>query len=155
MKDRSKNQRAPVCPSCGQPVRPGFLHFRINDTVKLVLVVLLLGYVILSVMLLALSAPAEFRKGCGSFDPRWQIPFIAPNPDRCRETDFDKLMEPVYHNPAFQIFVGSGVVLGVLIFYWDGVQQMYENWQKKREAPLQKQKNAYKHKCRYCGRQWN
>lgn len=126
-----------------------------NDTVKLVLVVLLLGYIILSIILLALSAPPEFGKGCGNFDWRLHVPFITPNPDRCRETDFDKLMKPVYQNPAFQIFVGGGVVLGISIFYWDWLQQIFENWQKKRKPLIQKREKAYRYKCRYCGREWN
>ena len=155
MKAKKENQPVPVCPSCGKPVQSGFWHLQLDDKAKTLLVVFLLGYITLSIFLLLLSVPPELRKGCSGFDRRWIIPYVTPNQDRCRDTQFDIVMKPLYQQPVFQAVVGSGVALGVLLFYWDGLQTMYQNWQRKREPPNQKHGKIYRYKCRHCGQQWN
>jgi hypothetical protein len=134
MIDRKESHHIPACPACGQPVSPGF--FKISEKVKMVLVLALVGYVIASALLLGLSLPPEMRR-------------------HQRTAEWDTWMQPLSREPAFQIVVGVGVALGVLIFYWDWFQNMYENWQKKREKPVKEPKAVYKYKCRVCGREWN
>ena len=153
MKDREGQRQAPACPSCGQPVRidpPG-----INDKVKTLLVVILLGYVLLSAALLAMSSPPELRRDCGPFEWRWHLPYYTPDPERCKDTEFTLRMEKISRTPAFQIFVGGGMVTGALILYWDWFQERFQNWRKKREQPGQEVTKKYRYECRNCGKQWN
>lgn len=155
MQAKKENQQAPVCPSCGQPVKPGLLQFKLNGTAKILVFVFLLGYITLSIFLLLLSVPPELRRGCGGFDRRWAIPFTTPNPERCRDTQFDIMMKPLYQAPTFQVFVGSGVAVAVLLFYWDGLQMMYQNWQTRRGPQNQRREKIYRYACRRCGKQWD
>ena len=145
----------PICPSCGQPARVGLYHRRMNSQVKQALVLGLLGYVVLSILLLGISTPREMRRGCGTFDSRLQIPYITPDPNRCKDTEFTLWLKPLTRQPVLQAFVAGGLITGVLLFYWDGLQKNYENWQKKREATAQKHGKTHAHQCRRCGRQWN
>jgi hypothetical protein len=155
MTDRKENHRVPICPSCGEPVSYGFLHLKIGDKVKTVFVLLLIGYVILSIFLLVMSVPPDLRRGCTTYDPRWQLPNTAPPADRCQDNEFTLWLKSLNMEPAFQVFVGGGIATGVLIFYWDWLQNNNRNWQSKRERPNQESGKKYTHECRHCGRQWN
>lgn len=151
MKDRKRIQEVqdiPICPTCGQPVKPSFLYFKINEKVKLLFFVLLIGYVILSIFVLATSMPPEMRRGCNRYPPH-QLP------DRCKDDKLYSLLQPLYKEPVFQVFIGSGAAAGLLIFYWDWLQNIYENWQRKRKNLIQKSRKLYKYECRHCGQQWN
>jgi hypothetical protein len=144
-----KNQQAPVCPSCGRPVRFGFLRFRISDKVKILLALLVIGYFILSLLILVAVSPATGTgRGCRRYDYIHQ-------PDWCKDTEFKLWVRPVNDEPALQVFVGVGLASGVLLLYWDWLQDRYENWQRKRGKTVQKHGTIYKYKCRYCGQQWN
>jgi hypothetical protein len=155
MTDRKENHRVPICPSCGEPVTFGLVHLKLSDKAKTVLVLSLVGYMILSIFLLVLSASPEMRRGCSTFDQRWQVPYIALNPDRCNDNEFTLWLKHLNQEPAFQVFVGGGIAIGILIFYWDWLRNVYENWQRKREQTIQKHGKMYKYECRHCGRQWN
>lgn len=147
MTNTEQDHQAPVCPSCGQPVRFGFLRFRISDKVKILLALLLIGYFILSLLILAVVSPVTGAgRGCRRYDYIHQ-------PDWCKDTEFKLWMRPLNDEPALQVFVAGGLVAGILFLYWDWLQDRYENWQRKREKPMQKHRKIYK--CRYCGRQWN
>jgi hypothetical protein len=152
MKDQERQRQAPVCPSCGQPVKIGF---KINDKIKMLLVILSLSYVVLSTILTGMSSPPEMRRGCGAYDWRWQVPYITPDPNRCKDTEFTSWMKQINKTPAFQIFVGGGLATGVFILYWDWFQEVYQNWQKKRKKLSQESRKRYKYKCHNCGKQWN
>jgi hypothetical protein len=136
MAERKEKRHRPACPSCGRPVTSGFLPFKISEPVKMILVFLLIGYVMVSSLFLRMSFPPEMRRN--------NTP-----------ASFDSWMQPLSREPVFQIFVGLGIVLGVLIFYWDWFQEIYENWQRQREGSLKKHKPEYRYKCRSCGREWN
>ena len=153
MNHPERQRRAPVCPSCGQPVKVGL--FKINEKIKMLLAVLLIGYVLLSVILMGLSTPPELRRGCGPIDWRWQIPFGTPDPNRCKDTEFTLWMKQINKMPAFQIFVGGGLATGIFVLYWDWFQDGYQNWQKKRNHPLQESKKRVPYRCHNCGKQWD
>jgi hypothetical protein len=148
MTNRGKNHQATVCPFCGQPVTFGFLRFKISDKVKILLAVLVIGYAILSISILAMVLPPELRKYCNHYDYQHQ-------PDYCKDNEFTLSVQSLNKELALQIFVGGGLAIGVLIFYWDWLQNMYENWQRKRGKLVQKHEEMYKYKCRHCGWQWN
>jgi hypothetical protein len=148
MTNGAKNHQAPVCPSCGEPVRFGFLHFKISEKVKMLLVVLLIGYAILSVFISAVMLPPELRRHCNYYDSQHR-------PDYCKDTEFTLWVRPLNKDPALQIFVGSGLAIGILVFYWDWLQNLYENWQRKQGKVVQKREKIYKYKCCNCGQQWN
>jgi hypothetical protein len=144
--------KAPVCPSCGQPLRRGF---RVNNTVKTVLALMLVGYAVLSVMIFLAGTPPEMRKGCGSFDHRLQVPFITRNLDRCRETESYLWLRSLLDETGFQIFIVGGLAAGLLIFYYDWFERLYQKWKVKRADSNPEIDRLYKHKCRNCGREWN
>ncbi len=141
MDGSKQRRRVPTCPACGQPVTLDLSHLTARDTVKLLLVLSLLGYVILSLFLLAMSTPPELRRGCNN-------PSLQRQLDRCRPSEFDTWFQPLSKKPAFQIFVGGGLAAGVLIFYVDWIQNIYEGWQRNRGK-------IFQYECRHCGRQWN
>jgi hypothetical protein len=145
MTNGTKNHQTPVCPSCGEPVHPGFLRFKVSDKVKTSFAALLIVYVILSISILAITLPPQLRKYCDHYDYQHQ-------PDYCKDDEFTLWVQPLNKEPVLLAFIGSGLAIGVLIFYWDWLQDFYENWQRKRGKVIQKNKKAYKHKCRHCGR---
>ncbi|MBC7877734.1 MAG: hypothetical protein H7Y59_11250 [Anaerolineales bacterium] len=133
MTDKEEDQRIPICPSCGQPFTVSLL-----DKVKLIFFILLLGYVVLSMILLVMSVPAELRRHQTNPLPPW-----------------DSWLQPFSNEPIFKIFVGGSVLIGVLILYWDWLQNIYKNWQMKRGNPLEKREKVYKYICHSCGQQWD
>jgi hypothetical protein len=143
-----KNQRAPVCPSCGQPVASGFLRFKISDKVKIWFGLLIIGYLILSILILAIVSPPQDRRHCNRYDYQHQ-------PDYCKDTDFTLWVRPLNDIPALRVFVAGGLAAGVLLLYWDWLQNLYEEWQRKRGKLAQKHGKIYKYKCRHCGQEWN
>lgn len=146
MASKEKKQ-IPVCPSCGEPVRFGFLRFRISDKVKIFLALFLVGYFILSLLILAAISHATGNgRGCRRYDYIHQ-------PDYCKDTEFKLSVRPLNDDPALQVFVGVGLAAGVLLFYWDWLQDVYENWQRKWGKVIQKHGKIYT--CRNCGRQWD
>lgn len=152
MINENDHKRSPVCPSCGETVNRGF---RLNNTVKMVLALLLVGYVVLSVMIFLAGTPPEMRKGCGSFDYRIQLPFFTPNPERCRETDSDLWLKSLLNETGFQIFIGGGLAAGLLIFYYDWFEDLYQKWKARHVESNSNFNKPYRHKCRNCGREWN
>ena len=148
MTSREKKQ-IPVCPSCGQPIRSGFFRFEVSDKVKVVLALLMIGYFALSLLIMVAISPATGRgRGCRRYDYTHQ-------PDWCKETEFKLSVRLLNDVPALQVFVGGGLAMGLLVFYWDWLENMYENWQQKREKLVQERGKIYKYMCRHCGRQWN
>jgi hypothetical protein len=144
-----KKQRAPVCPSCGQPVPFGFLRFGIGDKFKILLELLLIGYFTLSLLILVVVSPVTGDgRRCRAYDYIHQ-------PNWCKDTEFKLWVRPLNYEPALQVFVAGGLAAGILFLYWDWLQGHYENWQRKREKPAQKREKVYKYKCRHCGQQWN
>jgi hypothetical protein len=152
MNNENDHVKSPVCPSCGQPEKRGF---RLSNTVKMVLALLLVGYAVLSVMIFLAGTPPEMRKGCGSFDYRIQLPFFTPNPERCRESESDLWLKSLLNEPGFQIFIGGGLAAGLLIFYYDWFEDLYQKWKIKRETSELEFDRHHKHKCRNCGFEWN
>ena len=136
MANKEKTRRVRACPSCGRPVTFGILPFEISNQVKMLLAVLLIGYVFVSALLLRMSMPPDMRRNAGP-------------------ASFDSWMQPLSREPIFQIIVGSGFVIGVLIFYWDWFQEIYESWKAQWEDSHKKPKREYRYKCRSCGREWN
>jgi len=152
MNDENGNQSTPKCPSCGTPLRHGF---RLSNTVKMILALLLVGYAVLSVMIFLAGTPPEMRKGCGSYDYRIQLPFFTPNPERCQETESYLWLKSLLNETGFQIFIGGGLAAGLLIFYYDWFEDLYQKWKAKRVESNPRMDQHYKHKCRNCGREWN
>jgi predicted RNA-binding Zn-ribbon protein involved in translation (DUF1610 family) len=152
MKPENDNRPVPQCPSCGLPIKR---DFRLSNSVKMVLALLLVGYAVLSVMIFLAGTPPEMRKGCGSFDYRIQLPFFTPNPERCRETDSDLWLKSLLSEPSFQILIGGGLAAGFLIFYVDWFQELYRKWRTKRSETFSEDIHRHKYKCRKCGYQWN
>lgn len=146
-----KVTKSPVCPSCGTPLRRGL---RLNETAKMVLAILLVGYVVLSTMIFLASTPPEMRKGCGSYDYRIQVPFVTPNPERCRETESYLWLKSLLNEPGFQIFIGGGLAAGILIFYVDWFEEQYRKWKEKQASSNPDYERSLKYKCRNCGYQW-
>lgn len=141
-----KKPRVPVCPSCGQPVPFGFLRFRISDKVIIWLALLLIGYFILSLLILAAISPVTGAgRGCRRYD-------YIHKPDHCKDTEFKLSVRPLNDDPAFRVFVGVGLAMGPLVFYWDWLQSLYENRRRKQGKAGEKDKKRYT--CRHCGRQW-
>jgi hypothetical protein len=130
---RKTSRHVPACPTCGQPVSADL--FKINEQVKTALAMVLIGYVIVSALLLGLSLPPEMRR-------------------HNRTAEWDTWLQPLSREPVFQIVVGVGVALGALILYWDWFQDQYEKWQAKRQETVKAPKKAYKYKCRTCGQEW-
>lgn len=155
MKPQEENRQSRICPSCGQPAKVGYILFTINDKAKMLLTVLLLGYVMLSLILLGMSAPPEMRRGCGFFDRRWDTSFTIPDPNRCKDTEFTLWMKQINKAPTFRVFVGGGIATGVFILYWDWLRGGHRNWHRNREVIVQKFGKRYKYKCHHCGKQWN
>ncbi len=155
MKQQEENRQPRICPSCGQPAKAGFILFTINDKAKMILTVLLLGYVMLSLILLGISASPEMRRGCGAFDWRWYTHSTTPDPNRCKDTEFTLWMKQINKAPTFRVFVGGGIATGVFLLYWEWFQGVHSNWQRKKKIIVQKLGQRYKYKCRYCGKQWN
>jgi hypothetical protein len=149
MANKEKNQ-IPVCPSCGQPVRFGFLRFKVSDKVKIALILLVIGYFVLSLLIITVISPRQIGAGksCRGYDYIHQ-------PDWCKDTEFKLWVRPLNDNPALQVFVAGGLAAGVLLLYWDWLQNLYENWQRKRGKPIGEVVKKYKYTCRSCGRQWN
>lgn len=146
------NKGSPICPSCGASLREGF---RLNNTIKTILALLLVSYAVLSVMIFLAGTPPEMRKGCGSFDYRLHVPYVTPNPDRCRETDSYLWLRSLLNETGFQIFIGGGLAAGLLIFYYDWFDGLYQKWKAKRVGQNTEIDRRYKRKCRNCGREWN
>jgi hypothetical protein len=152
MKNKNGYIKSPVCPSCGQPLRSGF---RLNNSVKMVLALMLVGYAVLSVMIFLAGTPPEMRKGCGSFDYRLHVPFVTPNPVRCQETESYLWLKSVLNETGFQIFIGGGLAAGLLIFYFDWFEDLYRKWKAKRLDQDPDSAGSYKYTCKNCGHQWN
>lgn len=152
MTEVEENTRIRMCPSCGTPVKP---KFQVNEKVKMTLALLLVGYVLICVMIFLAGTPVEMRKGCGSFDYRIHLPFFTPNPERCRETETSLWFESMLNLPGIQLFIGGGLLAGLLIFYYDWFEEMYRKWKAKRTAENPDNEIRYKNKCQNCGRQWN
>jgi hypothetical protein len=134
MTAQKSSRHVPACPSCGLPVESG--GFKISEKVKTALALLLVGYIVVSALLLRASLPPEMRR-------------------HQRPADWDVWLQPLSREPIFQIVVGIGVALGALIFYWDFFYEIYANWQAKHKATLKEPKKAYRYKCRACGREWS
>jgi hypothetical protein len=128
------SRHSPACPSCGMPVKSG--GPKISEQVKMALALLLLGYIVVSALLLRASLPIEMRR-------------------RPRVFEWDAWLQPLSREPAFQIVVGIGFALGLLVFYWDFFQEIYEKWQARQKVTAREPKKAYRYKCRACGREWN
>lgn len=145
-----KKPRAFVCPSCGQPVRFGFLRFKVSDKVKIALILLVIGYFILSLLIIVVISPRQIGMGktCRHYDSLHQ-------PEWCKDTEFKLWVRPLNDNPALRVFVAAGLAAGVLLLYWDWLQNLYENWQRKRGKAVEKRRKAYQYKCRSCGREWD
>jgi hypothetical protein len=136
MPDTKKNHQVPVCPTCGEPVRFDFVYSKTSDKVKAILVLSLVGYFVLSLLLLGLSLPLEMRR-------------------HQTAASYDAWLQPLSKEPLFQLVIGIGLVSGFLIFYLDWFHTLYENRQKKRKASMQDRGEGFKYTCRSCGRQWN
>jgi hypothetical protein len=102
-----KKPRVPVCPSCGQPVRFGFLRFRISDKAKAILALFLIGCFILSLLIMIVINPREPGSGkrCRRYDYIHQ-------PDWRKDTEFKVPVRPLNDAPALQVFVGIGLAMG-------------------------------------------
>ena len=150
MKNITHRKGVAACPSCGLPVQSQSVRFKINETVKLLLVLLIIAYIVISIILLAASMPLEMRRGCNRNLPEQQ-------PKSCQYDEIYLLLQPLYKETAYQIFIGGGLITGILIFYWDWFQHIYENWKKKREPSMEISTNGkkYKYECRHCGKRWN
>ena len=131
----AKKEKPIVCPSCGEPVRPGFLQIKLSEKAKTVLALLIVGYVVLSGFLLRLSIPPEMKRRS------W-----TEHPDNLTRL-IDSLSLSLSNTPVIPIIAGSGLIVGLGIFYWDYFQEIYENWKKKHGK-------ENKHKCRSCGWEW-
>jgi uncharacterized membrane protein (Fun14 family) len=149
MANKEKDQ-VPVCPSCGQSVPLGYLRFKVSDKVKIALILLVIGYFTLSLLVMAVisSRDSAMGRGCRRYD-------YIHKPDWCKDTEFKLWVRPLNDEPALQVFVGVGLAAGVLLLYWDWLQNLYEDWQRKRGKPAQKVMKTYKYTCRNCGKQWN
>jgi hypothetical protein len=128
------SRHSPACPSCGLPVKSG--GFKISEKAKTALAIFVVGYFMVSGLLLRASLPPEMRR-------------------RQRTVEWDAWLQPLAREPVFQIIVGVGLGLGILIFYWDFFHEIYANWQAKRKEIVKEPKKAYRYKCRACGREWN
>jgi hypothetical protein len=132
-----KNHRTPTCPACGQRVSSSFFPVKVNEKVKVVLVILLLIYMSSSVFLCFLSIPPGFMLKHGQPVPGFPW------------------MQPIAREPMFQGFVAGGIALGILVFYWEWGQTLFENWREKRGDIKGKPSPAHRYTCRSCGHQWN
>ncbi|CAG1013339.1 hypothetical protein ANAEL_04673 [Anaerolineales bacterium] len=150
MTSGEKKRQTPVCPSCGQPVRFRLLNFKINDKVKILLILLAIGYFTLSLLIMVVISPRQtgLGKACRRYDYIHQ-------PVWCKDTEFKLSVRPLNDIPALQVFVGVGLAVGILLLYWDWLQELYENWQRKPGKPVPKVVKTYKYTCRNCGREWN
>ena len=112
MTDKQKDHLKPICPSCGQP-----FTFSLVDKVGFIVFTLLLGYVLLSMILFMMSLPVGLRR------------------HQTNPAPWDLWMQPLSNEPIFQIFVGGGLVIGVLMIYWNWLQNIYKKLEKKTRNP--------------------
>lgn len=139
MTGRNSTGQAIRCPYCGQPLPRPLL----SRKVRIGLALLLVAYVSLSVILLGLSTPPGLKRACLRQPPALQ-------PEYCRDSRVYNFLKPLTDLPVTQILVGGGLTAGLLIFYWDGLQEMIAGWRGGRSD------NGLHHQhCRRCGREWD
>lgn len=119
----TNKDKAPV----GRPAPFGFLRFKISDKVKIFLALSLIGYFIVSLLIMVVITPHESGTGkrCRRYDYIHQ-------PDWCKDTEFKLSVRPLNDDPVLRVFVAGGLAAGVFLLYWDWLQNLYASWQRKR-----------------------
>lgn len=129
----AKPYQPPTCPACGESTVS--LRARsVGEFFKILFIIGLLAYVLVSVLLGLMGMASEFPGKNGPSPFQW--------------------MQPIAHQPLFQILVAGGFIAGILMFYWMWFESMLENWRKKRKGPDEESSPRHKYTCRYCGHQW-
>jgi hypothetical protein len=134
--DRQKN----ICPSCGKSAFPSFWPTKMSERIKMLLILFIAGYAVLSAILLVVGSPTPVRG----------YPIPMPRPDQ-------RLIPVGSSEPAplFQIMIGIGYAALILYFTFNYWRQVIREWQQRRSGqPVKKKIVVFRYKCRYCGCEW-
>jgi predicted RNA-binding Zn-ribbon protein involved in translation (DUF1610 family) len=156
--DYKEDRQKFTCPSCGKSnvinfwPKNGFWAAKVSDRIKQILILCVLGYFSFSIFVLVLmSMPMRSSH-------RWYEllvnPPLLPTPE---------WLQPLFKEPAFQIVIGLGFFLPLLIYHVDWWLETIHKWREGREPKVPIIKSSWwrldrhtrRYQCSYCGHEWN